>query len=259
MPVDNLMAKPVLCNYLRKKSARRQDRHRLAGRRRRASRRNLCKAAQSFARHRLQAPSRTRRSRSHRTSSATLPGDRGVVDDMISTGGTLVEGSRSDQRKRGDRRVYLASHGIFAGEAIEELEESQIEGSSSLIRSRCKRHGHKSSCFRSRRSFADAINRITTNRSVSELFAGEEPPGPFLKRSRRSGCSRLTPSFIKVAVANKEFTLAVEHRTKLGTTGAQALRAAGKLPAVLFGHGVASRARRRQRPRVRGRDPSRRS
>jgi len=41
-------------------------------------------------------------------------------------------------------------------------------------------------------------------------------------------------------VANKEFTLAVEHRTKLGTTGAQALRAAGKLPAVLFGHGVAS-------------------
>lgn len=41
-------------------------------------------------------------------------------------------------------------------------------------------------------------------------------------------------------MANKEFTLAVEHRTKLGTTGAQALRAAGKLPAVLFGHGVAS-------------------
>jgi large subunit ribosomal protein L25 len=41
-------------------------------------------------------------------------------------------------------------------------------------------------------------------------------------------------------VANKEFTLVFEHRTKLGTTGAQALRAAGKLPAVLFGHGVAS-------------------
>ncbi len=41
-------------------------------------------------------------------------------------------------------------------------------------------------------------------------------------------------------MANKEFTLAVEHRTKLGTTGAQALRAAGKIPAVLFGHGVAS-------------------
>jgi large subunit ribosomal protein L25 len=39
-------------------------------------------------------------------------------------------------------------------------------------------------------------------------------------------------------VANKELTLAAERRTKLGTTGAQALRAAGKIPAVLYGHGV---------------------
>jgi large subunit ribosomal protein L25 len=39
-------------------------------------------------------------------------------------------------------------------------------------------------------------------------------------------------------VAKKEFTLAVEPRTKLGTTGAHALRAAGKVPAVLYGHGV---------------------
>ncbi len=39
-------------------------------------------------------------------------------------------------------------------------------------------------------------------------------------------------------MANKEFKLAVEQRAKLGTTGAQALRAAGKFPAVLYGHGV---------------------
>jgi large subunit ribosomal protein L25 len=39
-------------------------------------------------------------------------------------------------------------------------------------------------------------------------------------------------------VASKELNLAVERRTKLGTTGAQALRAAGKIPAVLYGHGV---------------------
>ncbi len=39
-------------------------------------------------------------------------------------------------------------------------------------------------------------------------------------------------------MANKEFNLSVEHREKLGTTGAHALRAAGKLPAVLYGHGV---------------------
>jgi large subunit ribosomal protein L25 len=40
-------------------------------------------------------------------------------------------------------------------------------------------------------------------------------------------------------VATKEFNLAVEPRSKVGTTGANALRAAGKLPAVLYGHGVA--------------------
>jgi large subunit ribosomal protein L25 len=39
-------------------------------------------------------------------------------------------------------------------------------------------------------------------------------------------------------VAKQEFKLAVEHRSKLGTTGAHALRAAGKVPAVLYGHGV---------------------
>jgi large subunit ribosomal protein L25 len=39
-------------------------------------------------------------------------------------------------------------------------------------------------------------------------------------------------------VATKEFKLAVEQRAKLGTTAAQALRASGKVPAVLFGHGV---------------------
>jgi large subunit ribosomal protein L25 len=38
-------------------------------------------------------------------------------------------------------------------------------------------------------------------------------------------------------VASKELTLSIEHRTKLGTTGSQALRAQGKIPAVVFGHG----------------------
>lgn len=39
-------------------------------------------------------------------------------------------------------------------------------------------------------------------------------------------------------MASKEFDLSVEHRAKLGTTGAKALRSAGKVPAVLYGHGA---------------------
>ncbi|MGA8533534.1 MAG: 50S ribosomal protein L25 [Candidatus Tumulicola sp.] len=40
-------------------------------------------------------------------------------------------------------------------------------------------------------------------------------------------------------MATKELKLAIEPRTKLGTTGAHALRHAGKIPAVLYGHGAA--------------------
>ena len=39
-------------------------------------------------------------------------------------------------------------------------------------------------------------------------------------------------------MAKQDLQLAVERREKLGTTGSHALRAAGKLPAVLYGHGA---------------------
>jgi large subunit ribosomal protein L25 len=42
-----------------------------------------------------------------------------------------------------------------------------------------------------------------------------------------------------VATSSNELKLAVEPRTKLGTTGAHHLRAQGKIPAVLYGHGDA--------------------
>jgi large subunit ribosomal protein L25 len=39
-------------------------------------------------------------------------------------------------------------------------------------------------------------------------------------------------------VAKKDFNLSIERREKLGTTGAHALRAHGKIPAVVYGHGA---------------------
>ena len=38
----------------------------------------------------------------------------------------------------------------------------------------------------------------------------------------------------------KDFKLTIQRREKLGTTGAQGLRAKGKIPAVLYGHGIAA-------------------
>ena len=50
-----------------------------------------------------------------------------VVDDMISTGGTLAKAAEAI-KARGATKVYtVASHGIFAGDAVDVLERSEIE------------------------------------------------------------------------------------------------------------------------------------
>lgn len=41
-------------------------------------------------------------------------------------------------------------------------------------------------------------------------------------------------------MASKELQLAIEHREKLGTTGSNALRRSGKIPAIVYGHGAAA-------------------
>ncbi|MGB8265244.1 MAG: ribose-phosphate pyrophosphokinase [Candidatus Velthaea sp.] len=103
-----------------------------------------------------------------------------VVDDMISTGGTLVKAAEA-LMKRGATDVYtLATHGIFAGDAVKQFENSAIRkvivtdtiplGANVGPESRIVQESIA-------QTLADAIKRITSNRSVSELFApGEEPP-----------------------------------------------------------------------------------
>ncbi len=41
-------------------------------------------------------------------------------------------------------------------------------------------------------------------------------------------------------MASKEVQLPIEHREKLGTTGSNALRRNGKIPAIVYGHGTAA-------------------
>ena len=50
-----------------------------------------------------------------------------IVDDMISTGGTLVQAARMLQ-ERGAKEVHVAAtHGIFAGDAIDQINASNID------------------------------------------------------------------------------------------------------------------------------------
>jgi len=50
-----------------------------------------------------------------------------IVDDLIDTGGTIVNATK-EMRKKGARRLFAAAtHGILSGPAIQRLEESEFE------------------------------------------------------------------------------------------------------------------------------------
>jgi len=179
LPVDNLMAMPVLCNYLKKEG--------------------LCDEkivivspdaggvhrAELFAK-RLNASLAIvfkRRPEPDVSEVTDIVGDvtgkiAVVVDDMISTGGTLAKAAEAILA-RGATKVYtVATHGIFAGEAIDVLESSAIEKvivTNTIPFVGVENHP-KFVQLSIAQTLADAITRITTNRSVSELFGDEESP-----------------------------------------------------------------------------------
>ncbi len=179
IPVDNLMAMPTLCNYLKKEGLC-DDRIVVvspdAGGVHRAehfAKRLNCSLAIVFK----------RRPEPDVNEVAEIVGDvEGraaiIVDDMISTGGTLDKAAQAI-RRRGATQVYtVATHGIFAGEAIEVLEGSEIER---IIVTNTVPFEHldahpKFIQLSIAQTFADAISRITTNRSVSELFGDDISP-----------------------------------------------------------------------------------
>ncbi len=103
-----------------------------------------------------------------------------VVDDMISTGGTLAKAAEA-LRRRGATGVYTcATHGIFAGDAVRVLNESPIERIivTNTLPNIEASLGPKFRVLSIAQILADAIKRITANRSVSELFAKDDEPPP---------------------------------------------------------------------------------
>jgi ribose-phosphate pyrophosphokinase len=50
-----------------------------------------------------------------------------MIDDMITTGGTIAEASKI-LKEHGAGKIYVAAtHGVFAGQAVERLAKSPIE------------------------------------------------------------------------------------------------------------------------------------
>ncbi len=180
IPVDNLMAMPVLCNYLKKEGLY-DDRIVVV-----SPDAGGVHRAEFFAK-RLNSSLAIvfkRRPEPDVSEVTDIVGDVSgkiavVVDDMISTGGTLAKAAEAIKAHGATRVLTVATHGIFAGDAVEVLDRSEIEKvvvTNTISLPDIEKHP-KFVQLSIAQTFADAISRITTNRSVSELFAtGDESP-----------------------------------------------------------------------------------
>lgn len=173
MPVDNLIAGPILCSHLRDKA--------LGGDRVVVVSPDAggVPRAEFFAK-RLKSSLAIvikRRPEPDVSDVTAVVGDiRGkiaiLVDDMITTGGTLLKATEA-LIARGATEVYcVATHGIFAGDAIELLDASPIEKiviTDTIPQDRSLLSA-KFDVLSAAPLLADGIKRISNNRSVSELF-----------------------------------------------------------------------------------------
>ena len=181
VPVDNLMAAPTLCNYLKAQG--------LEGERIVVVSPDAggVPRADIFAKrlHTNIAIIFKRRPEPDVSEVTHIVGDVSgkiavVVDDMISTGGTLCKAAEA-LIGRGATDVYtLATHGIFAGDALAQFRSSPIRRvivTNTITRASFERGGGiepKIEQLSIAQILADAIKRITANRSVSELFAPDD-------------------------------------------------------------------------------------
>jgi ribose-phosphate pyrophosphokinase len=183
MPVDNLMAMPTLCNYLKKEGL--------------YDDKIVVVSPDAGGVHRAELYAKRlnsslaivfkKRPEPDVNEVAEIVGDvEGraaiIVDDMISTGGTLEKAAAAIRLRGATRVLTVATHGIFAGEAVEVLENSQIERivvTNTIPFENVQVHP-KFVQLSIAQTFADAISRITTNRSVSELFGDDEGGFPFV-------------------------------------------------------------------------------
>ncbi len=95
-----------------------------------------------------------------------------MVDDMISTGSSLVEASRALKRS-GTRKIFAAiTHGVLAANAVAKIEKSDIDFLvvTDSIPSTKGRKSKKIKVVTVSALFAEAIKRIRFERSISVLF-----------------------------------------------------------------------------------------
>jgi ribose-phosphate pyrophosphokinase len=101
-----------------------------------------------------------------------------LVDDMIDTAGTMVEGAKA-LAERGAQEIYAAAtHGLFNGKAVPNIEESPITEVivTNTVPIPDDRQFSKLKVLSIAPIIASALHAVFEDTSVSEIFHGENMP-----------------------------------------------------------------------------------
>jgi len=172
IPVDNLMAAPVLENYIR--SLELKDLTIISpdaggvGRARMSAKRLM--ATLAIIDKRRPAPNIAK---VLHVIGEVKDRDVVIMDDMVDTGGTLVQSAEA-LKKDGARRIFAAcSHPILSGQAMEKIEGSALEKlivTNTIPLNEGMQSSKKIVCLSVAALFGEAIRRINRGHSVSSLF-----------------------------------------------------------------------------------------
>ena len=100
------------------------------------------------------------------------------IDDMISTAGSIC-GAAELVKKRGAREIHVAAtHGVFAGKALERLEKAPIDSIivTDSVPLAAEKHLPKIKVLSVASVLGEAIKRIHQHESISAIFEGEAAP-----------------------------------------------------------------------------------
>jgi len=172
IPVDNLMALPVLANYIQtlklkdlaivSPDAGGVGRARLLAKR--------MSAGLAIIDKRRPAPNEAK---VFHVIGEVKDCDVVIMDDMVDTGGTLVESAEALKRE-GAKRIFAAcSHPVLSGKAVEKIENSNLEKlivTNTIPLQGKSRSSNKIVTLSVASLFGEAIRRINKGQSVSSLF-----------------------------------------------------------------------------------------
>jgi ribose-phosphate pyrophosphokinase len=98
-----------------------------------------------------------------------------LVDDMVSTGGSIVDAARIVKEKGANKVFLVATHGVLAGNAIERLNNADVEKIlvSDTIPLQDGKQLARLEVVSMAQLLARAIDRIHRSESVSKLFETE--------------------------------------------------------------------------------------